>query len=127
MTTPILLIEDDLELARATTRWLRRIFPDAFVSHAKNADEAIMFVTTNPTTWQLVVSDYDLGPGGNGGDILRFIQAHAPHLTERFVYFSASLQIRKWHSWIEKPSTYEDFKHKALSAHGAATPTTKEP
>jgi CheY-like chemotaxis protein len=107
--TPILLIEDDANLARATTRWLRRAFPDAFVAHAYTADQATLLVTTNPGAWCLVVADYDLGAGGTGGDVLRFVREHAPDLAPHFVFFSASPEAQEIAPTIVKPTTFEIF------------------
>jgi len=108
--TPILLIEDDAQLARSTTRWLRRVFPDAFIAHAYDANQAILLLTTNPGTWQIVVSDYDLGGGRGGDDVLRFLQRSAPELVPHFVFFSSSPEARELAPTIDKPSSYEEFE-----------------
>jgi CheY-like chemotaxis protein len=123
--TPILLIEDDPELARMTSHWLRRTFPDAAITHARNADEATQLVGDTSRAWQLVVSDYNLGPGGDGSDVLRFVQYAVPQLASRFVYFSASPEIRAWHTWIDKPSTYAEFKQKMQEVLGVPATITR--
>lgn len=119
VTTPILLIEDDLELARATTRWLRRTFADALVIHTTDAAKAIQLITDERNAWQLIVSDYNLDPGGNGGDVLRAVQTIAPELSGRFVFFSSSSKIRAWRKWLEKPANYEAFAEKMREACGS--------
>lgn len=125
MTTPtvILHIEDDPEIARAAKRWLRRVFSDAAVIHADNAAEATRIIER--TDLDLILSDYDLGIGANGGAVLTFVRDVKPELEKHFVFFSASHEARRMIKqaghFIEKPSEYEAFATVVrAAARGAA-------
>lgn len=113
----ILLIEDDEATAHHTALWLYRAFPGSVVHLAASYEQAVSAITAGDR-WQLIVSDYDLGMGRTGGDVLRFILDTAPELAERFVFFAASIEIRQWRAWIDKGlGTYEDFERKAQHVH----------
>ena len=111
MTTTILHIEDDPEIARATKRWLARLLTDVVVIHARDAKEAIALLDARQ--WDLVICDYDLGPGQNGGDVYGIVQSSNPSIASRFVFFSSSYEARRLVAgagrFIDKPSDYATF------------------
>ncbi len=103
MTTTILLIEDDEHLRAAHGRFIRRTFPASYLIAAETASRAIAVLASIQV--DMVVSDYDLGPGGGcGGDVLRWVRAHRPALTDRFVFLtgSGSEARREHHRVLEK-------------------------
>jgi len=127
--TPILLIEDDPVVVRATTRWLRKVFVDALVAHALDAREAISLVTANPGAWRLIVSDYDLGRGKEtGADVLAFLRASAPDLVPHFFFFTGSPEAGELGvPVIDKPSTYEEFEAACRAKVRADDPAEARP
>lgn len=90
-----LLIEDDPALQRATARVIQRTFPDCVIDIVDTADGAI--ARLRGVEYSIVVSDYDLADGSNGGDVLRWINADAPHIGARFVFFAGNEAIFDHH------------------------------
>lgn len=98
----VLYIEDNELLARSTLRFFRRCYPDAVVSHVDRDDDAIACLQS--VQFDLVLSDYDLGGGGSGGDVLAWIEQHQPHLMTRFIFLSSNVACAgRGVPWLEKP------------------------
>lgn len=98
----VLYIEDNDLLARSTLRFLRRHYPDAVVSHVDRDDAAVACLQA--VQFDVVLSDYDLGPGGSGGNVLAWIEQYQPHLMTRFLFLSSDPSCAgRGVPWLEKP------------------------
>lgn len=112
----ILYIEDDVQVAIFGIRWLNRIFPAHLADRhglvwVKKADEAIHWLSLSHE-WGLIVSDFNLGPGRTGGDVLKFVKDTASQLEQRFVFFCSpdNRDLSLHHSWVDKPCDYATFE-----------------
>ena len=66
------------------------------VVQARNALQAIQF--------DVVVSDWDLGIGGIGGDVYELVKQLQPVLTSKFLFVSATQpRLDDYVPWLEKP------------------------
>jgi CheY-like chemotaxis protein len=92
----ILLLEDSKDLQKATARLLRHTFApiDVTIDIVDNVPGTIELLQQQ--RYDFVLSDYVV-LRGNGGDVLNWIIANQPHMTERFVFFSGSSSLRQLH------------------------------
>lgn len=105
----ILLVEDDPQLQAITPRMIRRIFPAAKVEVVDStADAMVAIVREEPA---LIVSDFDLGPGPDGGVLLCWLRIQLPHLLDRFVFLSGNATaLEMHHRAIAKPFTLSELR-----------------
>lgn len=116
--TMVLLIEDDPVLQRTTTRMIRKIYPDARVIVADNADAAIADLQVHDI--EVVVSDYDLLGNKTGGDVFRWVQANKPQLVDRYVFFTGNDAPESMHyRYVRKPADVAELK-RGLTKPGPA-------
>lgn len=81
------LVVDDIDAIRAIlSLTISMMRPDAQVSQAANAKEAIELIKRE--TIDVVVSDYDM-PGGNGGELFKYIRTNRPSI--KFILASSHL------------------------------------
>lgn len=98
----VLYIEDNELLARSTLRFFRRCYPDAVVSHVDRDDVAVACLQA--VQFDVVLSDFNLSGGGNGGNVLAWIEQHQPHLMTRFIFLSSNAACAaRGVPWLEKP------------------------
>jgi len=110
----ILLVEDDATVARALVRQLRR-FCDV-VAVKTSVTDALAVLAEHIV--DAVLSDFDLGAGGNGGELLRAVAERWPRV--RRVLYSGSVEIvgeraASAQYVLQKPASLEEL----LTALGA--------
>lgn len=89
----ILLVEDDLLIARGTTRLIR-----AALDPSWSAVDVVHVTTAGAACEQLlgrepfdaIVSDFDLGPGGTGAEVFDWVATFEPSLLDRFMFLSGT-------------------------------------
>lgn len=112
----ILLVEDDPNLQLTTTALVRRIFRHAEVEVVASAAAAIGALTSSAAP-HLVLSDFDLADGSNGGEVLAWITEHRPKLVERFVFLSGNPIVEEIHNRsVMKPYSAADLRAELLRA-----------
>jgi CheY-like chemotaxis protein len=123
--TMVLLIEDDPALQRSTTRMIRKIYPDARVIVADNADAAIADLQVHDI--EVVVSDYDLIGNKTGGDVFTWVQANQPHLVDHYVFFTGNDAPQAMHyRFVQKPADVSELK-RGLTAPAPTARTRTAP
>lgn len=94
----VLIVEDDISVCRANTSILRRTFTTAQldVAYAHEAGAAIELLKASACDappFDLVMSDFQLRDGSNGGQVLDWIQEHLSYLASRFVFISSKTHL----------------------------------
>lgn len=103
----VLLLEDDRELQRATSRLIHYTFREAVVSVTDTCAKAIALLQHE--NFDLVVSDFQV-TDGTGDAVLSWIREMQPKLLARFVFFSGSSGLEKLHDKvIEKGCEVAEF------------------
>lgn len=107
----VLLIEDEPGLQRATTRMIKRIYPDANVLVADSYDTAIGVLEAHPRL-SLVISDVNIVGGKSGIDVFEWVKQNRPDLVDRYVFFTGgNPQVESMHyRYLEKPALVPDMK-----------------
>ncbi len=77
MSASIMVVEDYKLMRLALRRWLEVVFPEAVVTEATCAEEALARLSDAPTPVHLVIMDMDL-PGMSGLEATRRIKATWP-------------------------------------------------
>lgn len=116
----ILLVEDQLLVARAVTRALARLEPAPEIVHLMSAPSACehLIASTDGTVarFDIVLSDYDLGKGGTGADVLAFVRELA--VKPQFLFISSNDAIKDLGvPYLEKPSSASQIRE-AVAAMG---------
>lgn len=83
----VLVIEDEVGMHETMRRLLRKKF-NAEAYFVKTGEEAIRALESSD--WHLVISDWDLDTGMDGGEVLLWVLNHKPDLISRYVFFSSS-------------------------------------
>jgi len=105
----ILYVEDDAQLQKAIGRFLRNFFKTTDITIVDNANDAMFLLSTH--AYALVVSDYDLAEGTNGGQVLEWLRANDPAMLDRFVFLSANDAVKELHpNVLSKPCTTEEMR-----------------
>jgi response regulator RpfG family c-di-GMP phosphodiesterase len=103
----VLLLEDNQQLQRVTTRLIRSAFADAAVSVTDTCAKAIALLQHE--CFDFIVSDFEV-LDATGDKVLRWVREMRPQLVARFVFFSGSLDLEKLHDKIiEKGCTADEF------------------
>lgn len=105
----ILYVEDDAQLQKAISRFLRIFFNTTDITIVDNANDAIMLLASK--AYGLVVSDFDLAQGTTGGQVLEWLKEHDTSMLERFVFLSGNDECKALHPHvIPKPSTADEMR-----------------
>lgn len=95
----VLHIEDNIGIRGAFRRMLR----EHQVVPAENYDTAIK-VLLSGEHFDVIISDYDLGGGNTGGDVLSWLRLNQPEMVKRFMFASANPNIEDIHPmYVYKP------------------------
>jgi len=75
-----------------------------------NADDAILLLAAQEYT--LVVSDYDLANGTNGGQVLEWIKVNDTDLLDHFVFLSGNNDVPKTLHWnvVDKTASMDELR-----------------
>lgn len=84
----VLVLENEDIVQRTMDRLLRRKF-GATAYFVKTGEEAIRILETK-SDWKLVISDWNLDTGVDGGDVLLWVLNHKPSLLDHYVFLSSS-------------------------------------
>ena len=111
----ILHLDDDRSILRAIERQLRglaavggfsQLLLPAIVDGATDLTAAIGLIQVNQ--YDLVISDYDLGQGTTGADLLAWVKVNRPDL--RFMFLSANAAVHTLGvPFAEKPCTKQEL------------------
>lgn len=117
----VLLLEDDQQLQKMTTRLLKRTFENVTVTVTivDSAPKAIAML--QHFAYDLIVSDFNV-LHGTGGDVLTWLRAEKPHIVDRFIFFSGAIEVPKLHTKvIEKGCTADEFVDQLRKLTGMPT------
>ena len=105
----ILVIEDDEQLQRIFLRFVKMFFKTTDITVVDNARDSIFLLETHD--YALVISDFDLKDGTNGGQVLAWLKEHKPAALDRFVFVSANEDVQKLHDrYLPKPCTIDEMR-----------------
>lgn len=108
-----LVVEDEENVRKATVRMLRRMYGDADVEVAADADTAIALLcgSAREEWFDAVVCDFNLLGGSTGAQVLSWIVQNMPRLKSRFLFLTDDDDAKKIHSNVlEKPAGLVDFR-----------------
>lgn len=107
----ILYVEDNALLQRSMSRFFKRFFTEAAdVVVVDNADDAILLLASQEYT--LIVCDYDLANGTNGGQVLEWIKANDTDLLDHFVFLTGNKAVPETLHWnvVDKASSMDELR-----------------
>ena len=106
----ILVIEDDAQLQRFYQRFLRHLFQTTDIVVVDTASDAIFLLGTHE--YDLVISDYNLADGSNGGQVLEWIRVNDTDLLDHYIMVSANDEAQKLNppKLLAKPCTTEELR-----------------
>ena len=106
----VLVIEDDEQLQRFYQRFLKMLFNTTDVVAVDTASDAIVLLKTHE--YDLVISDYNLADGSNGGEVLEWIRVNDTDLLDSYLMVSGNDDARKLNppKLLAKPCTADDLR-----------------
>lgn len=103
-TLAILLVDDDPLLLRAMARLLKDRYVVRTANSAEQAQEIIGLARVN-----VVVSDYDMGHGLDGGQFLAWVETTHPVIRRVLCTGNLKAQTDSAHVVLAKPATFDDL------------------
>ncbi|RYG44146.1 response regulator [bacterium] len=116
METRVLLVEDNADDERLTLRALRRVNPQMNVDVARDGQEALGKITSDPEKYSVVLLDLKL-PKLNGIEVLEAVRANPATARQIVVVLTSSDEpsdvkacYQKFaNSYVRKPVDFEEF------------------
>lgn len=101
----VLYVEDDQQVRSAVERCLRIAGYDVTAcADVESADSLL-----HGFQFDAAISDWNLGAGGNGGQVYDLVKRHQPQLAQRFMFLSGDEPVTDDHvPWLEKPATNQE-------------------
>lgn len=117
----VLLLEDDKQLQKMTTRLVKRAFEDIAITVTVVDSVPKAIAMLQHFSYDLVVSDFNV-LHGTGGEVLAWLRVEKPHTVDRFIFFSGAPDVTKLHTKvIEKGCTADEFVDQLRKLTGAST------